>query len=146
MLSTGLVGFSQDASAQGVGYLEWERPTERENGQPLAVEELGGYEIRYQSGGETFTVLIPDGTAIGYNLEGLNPAVDPGANTFQVAVYDTNGLYSEFVDIEARIPGPAPTFLGGVRYGPPSIPDPSEVCAESTQCREDMLSARYGQD
>ncbi|GAB3053812.1 hypothetical protein GCM10026915_18100 [Simiduia litorea] len=55
---------------------------------------MGGYEVRYRLASETeFTyVLIEDGYETAKYIGDLY-----GSYEFQVAVYDTNGLYSQFV-------------------------------------------------
>lgn len=68
---------------------------ERANGDPLSLEEIGGYEIRYREAGanEYVTVIIDNGATDQYLIEDL-----PGADyEFQVATFDSNGIYSDFV-------------------------------------------------
>lgn len=125
------------------GYLEWTPPDQRENGEAMTADEIGGYEIRYTVGDETFRTVVPDGSATGYDVAGLDPAVVPGATTFEIAAYDTNGLYSEFVEIEVQVPGVRPGQPLDLRYIPPAGADPTEACVEDPECRTDMLSARY---
>lgn len=139
------VGFAPGAEAQepDLGYIEWQTPTHRENGEPLAPEEIGGYEIRYTVEGELYSTIIQDRDATGYDVSGLEPAPS-GATTFEIAVYDTNGLYSEFVGIEADVSQSAPAGLNP-GYTPPAGTDPTEACVQDDRCRVDMLSARYGQ-
>lgn len=132
------------ALADNLGHISWQIPTERENGDRMEPEEIGGYEVRYLSGGEEQTLIIPDGTATGYDLDGLEPAPDTGQPSMPVAVYDTNGLYSDFVPIDVRIPSPPGPLQ--TSYSPPGAVDPAELCAPSPACRVDVLSARYGQD
>ncbi|WP_111641489.1 fibronectin type III domain-containing protein [Marinimicrobium alkaliphilum] len=75
--------------------LRWERPSERENGENLFLEDIGGYELRYREvGSDTYEVteLGPDADEVVFeNLE--------GNYHFTIAVYDSSGLYSRFVDI-----------------------------------------------
>lgn len=131
-----------DAHAQSLGHLEWDRPTERENGDALPVEEIGGYEIRYQYEGEQYVVIVPDGEAVGYDLSGLDPSPGgAGSVSFEIAVYDTEGLYSDFVPIDAVVPAnPGPLQA---RYIAPPGYDPTEGCIEDDYCRTDMMSAIY---
>lgn len=68
---------------------------ERANGDPLSLEEIGGYEIRYRETGtdEFTTLVIDDASTDQYLIEDL-----PGADyEFQVATFDSNGIYSDFV-------------------------------------------------
>ena len=79
--------------------LMWSPPKERENGKLLYEDELGGYEIRYrQSDQKAYeTVTIKDNLAEFYEFDNL-----AGTYHFQIAAYDTEGLYSKFVDIRPR--------------------------------------------
>lgn len=76
--------------------LAWTVPSVRENGDELIVEEIGGYEIRYKSDQDTdFTsVKIDDGYVNSYYFNHLE-----GHFQFEIAAYDTSGLYSRFVTI-----------------------------------------------
>ena len=76
--------------------LAWTVPSVRENGDELVVEEIGGYEIRYKSDKDTdFTsVKIDDGYVNSYYFNHLE-----GHLQFEIAAYDTSGLYSRFVEI-----------------------------------------------
>lgn len=77
--------------------IEWFVPTARENGDYLEIAEIGGYEIRYKlsSQNQFKSVFIKSGDADKYQLGYLE-----GDYEFQIATYDTNGLYSEFVAIK----------------------------------------------
>lgn len=96
-----LLCFAGVAHAESV-VLSWSPPTERNNGEPITVAELGGYELRYTLAGasEQLTVVVPDGTATSYRIDEL----PGGSHAFQIAVYDTNGLYSDFVSIGYQQP------------------------------------------
>lgn len=74
--------------------LNWLAPTQRENGASIDVSEVGGYELRYRPEGDTeFTyVQVADPFAVDQYIGDLY-----GSYEFQVAVYDSNGLYSSFV-------------------------------------------------
>lgn len=76
--------------------IEWYIPTERENGDYLELDEIGGYEIRYKlaSMQDYHSVVVEDGDVDHYDLGELN-----GNYEFQIATFDMNGLYSEFVPI-----------------------------------------------
>lgn len=77
----------------------WSPPTERENGELLYETELGGYEIRYrQPDQEAYeSITVENGLAEFYEFDNL-----VGSYYFQIAAYDTEGLYSRFVDIRPR--------------------------------------------
>lgn len=76
--------------------IEWFIPTERENGDYLELAEIGGYEIRYKllSATQYTSVKVSDGGADQYDLGYL-----AGDYEFEIATFDTNGLYSDFVAI-----------------------------------------------
>lgn len=134
------VAIAQESEGRSV-VVSWDIPTERENGGPLSVEEIGGYEIRYSvDGGEAESVVIPDGSATGYQLSGLSG----GEYRLTIAAYDVNGLYSEFVSLEARVLTAGPVRVMDATVSVVPSPDPAEVCADSPRCRVDVLSARYG--
>ena len=80
--------------------LNWDRPDSRENGDYLAVNEIGGFELRYRAEGDSdFTyVLVEDGYATSQYIGDFY-----GVYEFQVAVYDTNGLYSQFVPARTNL-------------------------------------------
>lgn len=75
--------------------LYWSAPMQRENGTDLTTNELGGYEIRYRQVGDTEyqSVVINDATVDQHYFDGL----PDGDYEFQIAAFDTEGLYSEFV-------------------------------------------------
>lgn len=75
--------------------LKWLPPSQRENGATLTTAEIGGYEIRYRSITEnTYKYLSITGTQTQTSLNNL-----AGDYVFEIAVFDTNGLYSNFVSI-----------------------------------------------
>lgn len=76
--------------------LYWSIPNTRENGDFLDVTEIGGYELRYKIKGElSYTnILIKDGFTDAYYFDYLK-----GDYQFELATFDRNGLYSEFVVI-----------------------------------------------
>lgn len=79
--------------------LEWTHPTRRQNGNALTLGEIGGYEVRYRRNSlENFQSAIIEGNwTTTYPLGGI-----PNDYDFQIAVYDTEGLYSEFIQIYAK--------------------------------------------
>lgn len=80
----------------GTVVLEWQQPEVRENGDPIYDNELGGYEVRYREvSQEQFTSQIIDEWSVQFTeIPDLS-----GTYEFEIAAYDTNGLYSEFVNI-----------------------------------------------
>lgn len=112
--------------------LEWNRPTQREDGSNLPVEEIGGYELQMTDpAGATETVIIDDGSAVGYELGTLAP----GDYEFWIAVYDTNGLYSNFVSLTPTkaAPGSSPSGVTGLTFVDPPGRRP-EPCEGKTNC------------
>lgn len=87
---------SSTASVAGPVNVDWTAPTLRENGNTLDITEIGGYELRYRKVTDTdFTyVMINDAWKNSYNFSWLE-----GDFVFQIAAFDTNGNYSNFVDL-----------------------------------------------
>lgn len=76
--------------------LLWSVPTQRENGDYLDISEIGGYELRYKlrSDSEYKTIRITDGFTDAYYFDYLK-----GDYMFEIATFDKEGLYSNFVSI-----------------------------------------------
>lgn len=74
--------------------LSWPAPTERVNGAELLESEIGGYVVRTECSStiEHFTV-----NALSYSLSNEYIGCD-----ISVAVFDTDGLYSDFVTAVER--------------------------------------------
>src|SRR5690606_35716662 len=90
------------AQSNKIGVLEWEHPTERANGEYLELDDIAGYELRYSRDNKHFeSIVIPGSRTNSYKI----PLLHKGVNGIKVeiAVFDTNGLYSEFVDISPSI-------------------------------------------
>lgn len=90
---------SSSKSSQAVDgsvQLLWNVPTQRENGDYLDITEIGGYELRYKQKGdvEYKTIRINDGFTDAYYFEYLKGTYD-----FEIATFDKDGLYSNFVSI-----------------------------------------------
>lgn len=88
-----------ETSVIGPVNFSWEAPNLRENGNPLDITEVGGYEFRYRKTSDSaFTyVTIKDAWKNYHNFTWLE-----GTYVFQIAAFDTNGLYSNFVDIKPK--------------------------------------------
>lgn len=80
--------------------LKWSVPSARENGDQLDTEEIGGYELRYKvKEDDNYTSVIVEGGYVNnYYFNHLE-----GNLTFEIAAYDTNGLYSRFVEIQPQL-------------------------------------------
>lgn len=91
-----LAGCSNLQDSRGDVMLYWETPQERSNGDPLPLDELGGYEIRYrQSADNRFTVLlVRDNSADQYLLKNIK---NPDSAIIEVAAFDHEGIYSNWV-------------------------------------------------
>lgn len=76
--------------------LYWTAPSRRENGAHLDISQVGGYEVRYKlrSQNQYTYVTIPDGYTDAYYFDYLK-----GDYEFEIAAFDINGLYSQFVRI-----------------------------------------------
>lgn len=76
--------------------LKWAVPSARENGEYLDVGEVGGYEIRYRKKGQQSynSVRVEGGYVNNHYFNHLQ-----GNLEFEIAAYDTNGLFSRFVAI-----------------------------------------------
>lgn len=79
--------------------MSWIAPNKRQNGSILDITEVAGYEIRYKLVTDTnFTYIsINDAWTTMYNFPWLE-----GTYVFQIAAFDKEGLYSEFVDVVSR--------------------------------------------
>ena len=93
--STSSSGVVSTAVAGPVG-VNWTAPDARLDGTVLDISEVGGYEIRYKKVSDaSFTyVSINDAYTNQYNFSWLE-----GNYVFQIAAFDKNGVYSNFVDI-----------------------------------------------
>jgi hypothetical protein len=76
--------------------LYWQAPIERANGEAMPRDEIGGYEIRYKHVKDnSYSTIVIQGNAQS-NFVIPNVPV-PENYVFEVAVFDTNGIYSDFV-------------------------------------------------
>lgn len=97
--STSSSAASSAASVAGPVNLNWTPPVARENGNVLDITEVGGYELRYRKVADNaYTyVTINDAWTNTYNFAWLE-----GAYVFQIAAFDKNGLYSNFVNLAPK--------------------------------------------
>jgi hypothetical protein len=93
------LSFNADVSSAGQNQvpvmLYWTQPVERENGDAMTPSEIGGYEIRYKTGDQDkYTSIIVTGNSLTqYSIE-----LPASLETYvEVAVFDTNGIYGNFV-------------------------------------------------
>lgn len=86
------VGGTGTASAR----LSWDIPAVRENGENLTLSEIAGYEIVYRLISEqTYSVItIEDNNSSSHTINNLRA----GNYEFMIAVFDTEGLYSDYSD------------------------------------------------
>lgn len=78
--------------------VEWTPPSARENGEYLELSEIGGYEIRYRRANESrYQTLTIGPRATRHTFTNLL-----GDYEFEIAAFDTEGLYSSFVTIRSR--------------------------------------------
>lgn len=87
---------SEAVDIHGPVAIYWSPPTERENGEYLELSEIGGYQLRYRpvSTTEYTSIFVEDGATDAYFFDDLE-----GEYEFELATYDTAGLYSEFVKV-----------------------------------------------
>lgn len=88
---------SNSAEVSGSIQIYWTPPNQRENGEFLDITEVGGYELRYKRGTDTryTSVIINDSYRDAYYFDNLE-----GDYEFQIAAFDTNGVYSSFVIVK----------------------------------------------
>ncbi|EAR11130.1 hypothetical protein MED297_19622 [Reinekea sp. MED297] len=84
------------SSNSATATLYWSAPVERISGDILTATDIGGYEIRYKKTDETTysTIVIEGSQTDQYAITDLEAGAD---YTFEVAVFDTDGVYSQFV-------------------------------------------------
>lgn len=98
MSSSSASSASNIVDVAGSVQLTWNIPTQRENGEPLYSNELGGFEIRYRKHPATeFTYLTVESWKTEYIFAWLE-----GRYEFEIAAFDANGLYSHFVPLPPR--------------------------------------------
>ncbi|MDN3648173.1 fibronectin type III domain-containing protein [Reinekea marina] len=98
LLAAALTGCDVSAFGANGGdvTLYWQAPIERANGEPMPRDEIGGYEIRYKHVKDSsYTTIVVQGNS---QTQLVIPEVPyPDQYVFEVAVFDTNGIYSDFV-------------------------------------------------
>src|SRR5690606_6251403 len=73
----------------------WVTPQFRENGDYLEFDEIGGFELRYKlKSEETYTTIFLEPDVDEYLFDHLE-----GDYEFEIATFDTEGLYSKYVAI-----------------------------------------------
>lgn len=86
------VGGSGNASAN----ISWDIPSVRENGDELSLSEIAGYEIVYHLVNDPVysVITIEDNNTSSHTINNLRA----GNYEFMIAVFDTEGLYSDYSD------------------------------------------------
>ncbi len=81
---------------------DWARPDARENGKLLRTDEIGGYELVRRSGGKSTdtTMIKGEGLDVIQYTAYMPYLVN---DKFVISAFDTNGLYSDFVEIEPKV-------------------------------------------
>lgn len=76
--------------------INWNHSDKRENGRFLELDEIGGYELRFKTNTNSqYTYFTLHGnTTTTYSTDLI-----PNGSEIQIAVFDTNGLYSDFITI-----------------------------------------------
>lgn len=100
LLSQQTSAAGQSDLIEGPVLLKWSVPLARENGEQLETAEIGGYELRYkEKDEENYTsVMVEGGYVNSYYFNHLE-----GNLSFEIAAFDTNGLYSRFVEIQPQL-------------------------------------------
>ncbi len=72
----------------------WAIPSARQNGDPMSLNEIGGYEIIYRKVGESLfsSAVITTSAQVEYVVTNL----EPGAYEFQIASFDTDNVYGQY--------------------------------------------------
>lgn len=98
--SSRLSSASSKSSASSVGQqpvtISWNHPSQRENGVFLELDEIGGYQIRYRKPTDTSYTYV---TVNGNTTTAYTSVEQAQELEFEIAVFDTNGLYSQFVKV-----------------------------------------------
>lgn len=85
--------------ARGKAALQWQAPTQRENGAPMPAAELSGYAVLHGHGGTQRRVPL-EGTATTATL-----ALDTGSHALAVIAIDSDGIESQPSNtVEVTIP------------------------------------------
>jgi hypothetical protein len=81
--------------------LNWTTPLTREDGAPLAVGELGGFEIYMlaESTGQTSIFTVDDPMMTMYTVDGLAP----DTYHFSMSAFDIQGVFSPLSEIVAKV-------------------------------------------
>jgi hypothetical protein len=83
---------SSNTGSQKSVKITWTHPNQRENGKFLELDEIRGYEIRYRKITDSrYTYIVINSNKV--NEYTHNDALD---TEFEIAVFDTNGVYSRF--------------------------------------------------
>ena len=91
---------SSSANTNKTTTIRWNHPNKRENGQFLELDEIGGYEIRFkQPAYNNYTYILLTGN----RTTSFSTDLIPTNSTIEIAVYDTNKLYSSFTSISAEV-------------------------------------------
>jgi hypothetical protein len=80
--------------------LSWSHPNQRENGKFLELDEIAGYEIRYRKPtGTRYTYITLYGNRTTEYTFPEDMQIHAQDLEFEIAVFDTKGLYSQFVKV-----------------------------------------------
>jgi hypothetical protein len=88
---------SSSSSVATSAVIEWSHPIARANGDYLNLDEIGGYDIRYKSAASNIYnhINVKGNSTTSYTFVGSLSGL-----TFEIAVYDTRSVYSQYVTIE----------------------------------------------
>ncbi|RRS32694.1 MAG: hypothetical protein OI74_10725, partial [Gammaproteobacteria bacterium (ex Lamellibrachia satsuma)] len=102
-ISSPLASFaiSVNESISNSAHIEWQIPTTRDGGSPLAQSEISGYRIYFGASSSNLSpiVEINDGTATQYTVNNLTT----GTHYFSITTIDTAGVESSLSNIVHKI-------------------------------------------
>lgn len=89
---------TEDPATEKTVTLSWNAPTTRENGDPLQLSEISGYEIYYfldsSSSDDSEVASINNPSTVSY----VTPTLTSGTYYFSIVTIDSSGLYSDLSD------------------------------------------------
>lgn len=86
---------SPAVAVNGPVAIYWSTPDQRENGEYLEYDEIGGYELRYKlRSEEVYKTIYLEADLEEYIFDYLE-----GDYEFEIATFDTDGLYSKYASI-----------------------------------------------
>lgn len=128
------------------GFLaSWTIPTERVDGSPLAIDEIGGYLLKYRIETDLSTwtkIVIADPNAYQYEVKNLTP----GTYIVTIGVFDTDGRWSDdavpvSVAVTAEVAKPERLILHltSTNITQPLPDEIIKLCEEDAECTVETI-------